>query len=362
MSKTVPNELIQEYNNFAVTHNLRSVNVSEHFQKLVDEEIANIGPGGPLYRICYPLPQRTTTRAPSEVPDFVEDFRHMPEGLQDIAVRRYRNRVLFFPTFFCAGHCQYCFRSVVLSQEVKKFHTLPRQEERIKLLIEFLLHHPEIDEVILSGGDPITLPAAQLDTILGRLKSEAHVKNLRIHTKAIVYKPELFSDNLIKVLGQYRVRLYSHIAHPYEVAKATERVIQSLQASDVKMYNQFPVLRGINDHEKVLALLLERLDTLGIRQTSMFIADPIDYSATFRIPLQRLFSVIDRLNWSTASWINTYRLVLDTPIGKVRRENIVRWDKNTGRVVFEREGQHVFYHDLPAHLDEPGDIKKLLWK
>jgi lysine 2,3-aminomutase len=139
-------------------------------------------------------------------------------------------------------------------------------------------------------------------------------------------------------------------------------VVQQLQSVGVRTYSQFPILRGINDHVKVLEQLLLKLDALRANPINLFIPDPINYSATFRVPMKRLLRLMDELYWSTGSWCNGVRLVLDTPIGKVRREDIAAWDETNGEIIFRREGKDVIYHDFPAELDEAGELKTLLWK
>ncbi len=78
--------------------------------------------------------------------------------------------------------------------------------------------------------------------------------------------------------------------------------------------------------------------------------------------MKRLLRLMDELYWSTGSWINGVSVTLDTPIGKVRREDIVAWDEKTGQITFQREGKEVIYHDFPAELDKPGELDALLWK
>ena len=123
---------------------------------------------------------------------------------------------------------------------------------------------------------------------------------------------------------------------------------------------QFPLIRGINDNAKVLKILLEKMDELNIRPLSIFIADPIAYSAVFRISLKRIIEIINEVNWTSPSWINSVRFTMDTTIGKVRIENIIEWKEK--HIVFSREGKKVDYYDLDDGIDEPTPLEKLLWK
>lgn len=222
--------------------------------------------------------------------------------------------------------------------------------------------HPEIEEVILSGGDPMILPPYQLAEVLKRLKEDAKVASIRIHTRTLAFSPEVFNEENCRALADTNARLVHHIIHPYEICNEVRSKIDILNRSGIRSYNQFPILNGINDHVEVLKRLLTELDDLGIRNLSMFIPDPINYSAGYRMTLERLFRLMDELNWITSSWVNSTRLVLDTIHGKVRREDLKSIDKTTGIATFEREGKKIQYPDLPEHLDKQSDITTLLWK
>ena len=162
------------------------------------------------------------------------------------------------------------------------------------------------------------------------------------------------------MLAKYKVRLVFHINHPYEICEEVECIIGKINDSKVKMYAQFPLLRGINDNAIVLKRLLEKMDELNIRPLSIFIPDPISYSASFRLSYNRIINIMNEINWNTPSWINSVRFVMDTTIGKVRRENIIKWEGNC--ITFSRNNKEVKYYDLDEGIDQPTDIKKLLWK
>lgn len=364
MSDNLPDKTIidiQAFNEEASARGLRPVKIPPFYGKKVREEIDALGnTDGPLYKAVLPSEDRFRVRAPGEVPDFVDDRGNMPELTPQTIIQKYRNRLLFFSTDVCAGHCQYCFRTDVLTEQHNA--KLPTLEEKLNQVIAYLSERPEIEEVIFSGGDPMILPSRQLGEILKRFKEDTKVPNIRIHTRALVFSPHVFNDENCKVLTDANVRLVHHIIHPYEICDEVRSKIDRINKSGIRSYNQFPVLTGINDHVEVLKRLLTELDDLGIRNLSMFIPDPINYSAGYRMTLERLFRLMDELNWTTSSWVNSTRLVLDTVHGKVRREDLKSIDKTTGIATFEREGKEIQYPDLPEYLDKPGDIKTLLWK
>ncbi len=361
MSNVMTAERRQQFNNRAKELNVLPIKVPPHYKKMVQEEYEVLGRrGGPLYRVVYPTSDRLEIRIPHEVPDFVEDQSNMPSGLANVLIHKYRSRGLFLVTDRCVGHCMYCFRQDVLTDI--HGNPLPPLEERLSRVVDYLTKHPEVSELILSGGDPLNIPFRHLSHLFEQLAQKTKVTDIRIHSRNLVFAPQVVSDKVAELLGKYRARIYIHVVHPYEIEDKMIEVIKRLQDAGVRTYSQFPILRGINDHVQVLETLLRKLDDLRANPINLFIPDPISYSASFRIPMKRLLQLMDELYWTTSSWTNGVRLVLDTPIGKVRREDIIAWDKKSHQITFQREGKNVIYHDFPADLEQPGELDTLLWK
>jgi KamA family protein len=361
MLKLIDDAERKQFNEQAKRMGILPIKVTTHYQGLVQEEVERLGrTGGPLYRVVYPTVDRLEVRAAHEVPDFVEDRTNMPPGLEGVLIHKYRRRALFLVTDKCAGHCMYCFRQDVLSDMHGR--TVPALEQKLNGVVHYLAEHPQVSELILSGGDPLNVPLRYLERVLHRLKSETAVRDIRVHTRNVVFAPQILSEDVCALLGRYRVRVYLHVVHPYELAGEVTEVVHRLHGHGVRTYSQFPILRGINDHVAVLEKLLRTLDDLHANPINVFIPDPISYSAAFRVPMKRLLGLMDELYWTTSSWTNGVRLVLDTPIGKVRREDMMAWDEEAGVITFRREGKHVTYHDFPEELDVPGELTTLLWK
>jgi lysine 2,3-aminomutase len=361
MQKTMDKTEISQYNEQARSLGMLTIKVPPHYRQLVEEELETIGKrGGPLWHVAYPTAERMDQRAENEVPDFVEDRSNMPDGLENVLVHKYNNRALFLTTDICAGHCMYCFRQDVLTDIQGR--KLPSTEEKLGGLVSYIRDTPHIKEAILSGGDPLSLPFRELEQIIVRLRSETDVRDIRMHTRNPVFSPQVLSERVCRLLGNNRVRVYLHIVHPYEIAEPVAEGLKMLKSCGARLYGQFPILRGVNDHCDVLARLIRMMDDLDITPINLFVPDPINFSAPFRIPMKRLLSLMDSLYWSTSSWNNGVRLVMDTPVGKVRREDISDWDEEKGIIRFRREGKSVAYHDFPEALDIPGDLGTLLWK
>ncbi len=350
--------LRDEYRIVAREHHLLPVKVPKHYRALVEEERAAIGTDGPLHRAVFPTRERLTLSAPGEVADFVDDKGNMPSGTDGAIIRKYNNRILFLPTAVCIGHCQYCFRQDLLAHSPAD--DLRSLRSRLELLKAYLASQPEVTEVILSGGDPLALPSSEVAHILREVVSLG--REVRIHTRAPIFSPTAMNDTLLEAIAESRARLVLHVVHPYELVNPLLERLDRARELGIRLYSQFPLLRGINDHLAVVWELLAQLDDLNVRNLTIFVPDPISYSATFRLSLGRAFRLMDDLNAHGSAYINSTRLVVDTAYGKVRRSNIVSGPDSSGTVLFRRGGHDVRYFDLPMELDIPSEPQRLLWK
>jgi lysine 2,3-aminomutase len=351
-------ELEQKYTRLVESDYLLPIKISDFYAAKVREEIDTMGSGGPLYRTVLPVGGKINLALDGEGRDYINEKHHSPVDGVNYIVQKYEDRLIFLVSDECFAHCQYCFRTYKLQSERKDGagNKLESIEEKTAILIRYLQDKPEIKEVILTGGDPLVLCPETLHFIFEQLKRW----KLRVHTRALVYAPQTFNATLIKVLKKYNVKLVFHINHPYEICRDVREKIILLRNNAIKMYAQFPLLRGINDHALVLNKLLGELAELHVRPLSIFCVEPNRYSAAYRIHFKRIEKILDTLNWSTPSWINSFRFVLDTEIGKVRRENIICRERES--IIFSREGREVLYRDFPIEYDTPGDIQKLLWQ
>jgi lysine 2,3-aminomutase len=264
------------------------------------------------------------------------------------------------PTPVCAGHCQYCFRQDILSEGHAGGR--PDVEAAIAELVAYLPTRPAVREVILSGGDPMTLPVRDLVRVLAAIRAVPQVEAIRIHTRAPVFTPKVFDDPArLDALVAADARIVIHAVHPYELCAEVTARIRALDRVGLRLYAHFPLLRGVNDHVDVVRRLIDRLDTQRVRTLSVYVPEPIRHSAPWRIPLARVFAIQDALTETAPGWINAVRFTLDTPVGKVRREHIVSIDAARGLVTFARDGRTVVYPDFPAALDVPGDPAVMLW-
>lgn len=353
--KIIDKELQERYHQLVESDNLLPIKITNFYMKKIIEEIDTIGIGGPLYRSVIPVKDKIALKTSVETRDYVEEDKHNPVENCDYIIQKYENRLVFIITDVCFAHCQYCFRTYNLSK-FQQSNLKETIENKISILKDYLKANPKIKEVIFSGGDPLTIGYDNMKFALEELKQF----DIRIHTRSIVYEPSIFTKKMIALLSEHNVRLVFHINHPYELDDVVEKKINEIRQSGIRMYSQFPLLRGINDNSKVLIKLLIKMDELNIRPLSIFIPDPISYGAGHRISANRIEKIMDEVNWDTPSWVNSTRFVMDTTIGKVRRENVI---KRKGKcITFARDGKTVDYYDLDDGIDIPSSIDRLLWK
>lgn len=190
MDQSVVNEM---FKTISIKEGLLPLKVTPFYHMKIKEEVEALGNHlGPLHRASFPTQDRLLLRAPNEVKDFVDDRSNaFGRAHKTSIVRKYADRILFLTTSECFGDCQYCFRTDVLTESsaVDKRTGLAD----LHLLRDYLGAHPEVTEVILSGGDPLILPASKLADLIEGIRSVPSVKSIRIHTRAIVYdlKPSL---------------------------------------------------------------------------------------------------------------------------------------------------------------------------
>lgn len=353
--KIIDKDLQERYQKLVETDNLLPIKITDFYKKKLMEEIDTIGIGGPLYRSVIPVRDKIDLKTSVETRDYVEEEKHNPVKNCDYIIQKYDNRIVFIITDVCFAHCQYCFRTYNLSK-FQQSNLKETIKNKIAVLKKYLLSNSNIKEVIFSGGDPLSIGYDNMKYALEELKKW----DIRIHTRAIVYEPSIFTKKMINLLSEHNVRLVFHINHPYEIDDVVEEKIKEIRKSGIRMYSQFPLLRGINDNSKVLIKLLIKMDELNIRTLSIFIPDPISYGAVNRISANRIEKIMDEVNWNTPSWINSTRFVMDTTIGKVRRENIIT--KENKCITFSRDGKTVDYYDLDDEIDIPSNLNILLWK
>lgn len=224
-------------------------------------------------------------------------------------VHRYPDRVLFTVTQICSNYCRYCTRS----HSVGKLDKLSRQD--YEKAFEYIRSHKEVRDVLISGGDPLTLTDDTLDFILSNIRSIAHVELIRIGTRIPVVLPQRITDGLINVLKKYHPLFISlHFSHPLEITEECARACNKLADSGFPLGSQTVLLKGINDNVPVMKELMHKLLIIRVRPYYLYQCDLIPGSGHFRTTVKKGLEIIKGLRGFTSGYaVPTF--VVDAPGG-----------------------------------------------
>jgi L-lysine 2,3-aminomutase len=252
--------------------------------------VARMRPGDPhdpLLRQVLPL-----TEEDAVVPGYVAD----PVG-DDLAVRKpgllhkYDGRALLIATGACAVHCRYCFRRHF------PYSGLPRSLEEWQPALDEIAGDKTLHEIILSGGDPLTLVDGALAELVQRLESIAHLRRLRIHTRLPIVIPERVTDTLIDMLRRCRLTpiVVVHANHVNELDTYVAAVLAKLANAGIVLLNQAVLLAGVNDTAGAQFALCERLVNLRVLPYYLHQLDPVQGAAHFAVPIAVGKRIIEEL-------------------------------------------------------------------
>jgi lysine 2,3-aminomutase len=236
-------------------------------------------------------------------------------------VRKHGDRAVILASFRCFSYCRFCFRRGQVRQNPTHGHW--------RAIRSWLAGTPEVQEVILSGGDPLTLPDDRLREIVACLEGIPHLERWRIHTRAPVVFPGRIRKNLICALqSRLPLRVVIHANHPSELSAASLRAVKILQVEGIPVLNQSVLLATVNARVPVLVELNARLVRAGIRPYYLHHPDRIAGTSRFRVSIERglqIYRDLLRVAPSVDEGGTTPPYVLDLPngAGKCRTEALV---------------------------------------
>lgn len=232
-------------------------------------------PHDPLLQQVLPLSDEFNEVAGFHSDPLQETHLQGPTGL----LHKYKSRVLLVLRGGCAVNCRYCFRRHFPYQEHQISHTELRQ------IHDYIAQHPEINEVILSGGDPLMANDKQLTSLIQQLEQHPHLSRLRIHSRLPVVIPQRLTTKLAQQLGQSRLQsiLVLHINHPNEISPQLGTALKAFQEQGVWLFNQSVLLKGINNSITTLTQLSEALFTVGILPYYLHQLDRVKGAAHFEV-------------------------------------------------------------------------------
>jgi lysine 2,3-aminomutase len=219
-------------------------------------------------------------------------------------VHRYPRRVLFLVSNTCSVLCRFCTRKRMVAQPSGSVH-----RDQIEHSIDYIAGNPEIDDVLLSGGDPLTFSDERLDYILGAIRSRApHVRFLRIGSRTVVQLPTRVTPELCAILEKHRVQMVNiHINHPKEITPLLRQRVKLIQKAGVMMGLQTVCLKGVNDDVAVLRELFMSAIEMGVRPYYVYSTDMVEGAHHFIVPYQRMLELYEGVRgWISGPAVPTF--------------------------------------------------------
>ncbi len=342
---------------------LQICKITPYYQNLLD----SLGFDHPLRRTVEILDNCTTMHG--ELADPLGEEAHSPvTGL----VHTYPDKVLIFATFDCAVYCRYCTRRRLVGKPHPQFALLtdlssggdfensPPEEGYPQgrgglvsdEVFRYLEMHTEIRDVLVSGGDPLTLFDGELDELLFRVRKIGHIRTIRLGSKIPVVWPQRITPELARILAKHRVWLQLHVIHPAELTVEMTSACDTLVEAGVPMVSQTVLLKGINDSTELLVELFYGLLERRVKPYYLFQCDPVIGSSSFRTPVETGLQIIRELQ-GRISGLAMPHFAIDAPGGggkitllpdtPIRREE-------TEIVLTNYEGKEYHYTDVSSVL------------
>lgn len=280
----------------------RGVNFSltPHYARLLKDNAAA------LRRLVIPTDFEAVMSPGEEADPLHEDIYRPVPGI----IHRYPHKALLMATSFCSLKCRYCTRSRLVSEDL----CCATAGNPLEEALNYLRCTPEIRDVLISGGDPLTLSDAKIEHLLAAVSEIDHVDFIRIGTKTPVVLPQRFTPSLIKILKKYHPWLSLHFIHPAELSPETVTAVNKLADAGVPLGSQTVLLKGVNDDPAVLQKLFTELIKNRVRPYYLYQCDPIPGSAHFRTPVETGLDIMRYLLGRTTGYAIP-QFVVDTCAG-----------------------------------------------
>jgi lysine 2,3-aminomutase len=278
-------------------------------------------------------------------------------------IHRYADKALFLPLQTCPVYCRFCTRSYAIGPDTAGVDKLAlgTTPDAWGPVFAYIAAHPEIEDIVISGGDAYQLPPKNITLIGESLLAIPHVRRLRFATKGLAVMPmkiltdPAWVDALVGVVEQGRtlgkeVVVHTHFNHPNEISAITARAMAVLFERGVYVRNQSVLMRGVNDDAATMLLLVKRLEYVNIHPYYVYMHDLVSGVEDLRTSVQTALDIEKSVRGATAGY-NTPTFVCDTPGGGGKRDvHSFEWyDRDTGVSVWTapsvRPGQYFVYFD-----------------
>jgi KamA family protein len=282
--------------------------VNDYYLDLIDWN----DPDDPIRRLV--IPDAAELNDWGELDPSDEAANTVVPGVQ----HKYRDTALVLSVPTCASYCRYCFRKRLFMRQ---------NEETISDLspaYAYVARHPEITDVLLTGGDPLILPTDRLRPMIRRFAAMPHVGTIRIGSKLPAFNPQRIADDedlhdlIDETVGSgTAVYLMAHFDHPREFTEEAHHAIWAVQEAGAHVVNQCPLIRGVNDDDLVLTELFETATALGMSQYYVFQGRPTAGNEPYEVPLVEGYEIFDRARRRCSGLSRRMRFAMSHASGKI---------------------------------------------
>lgn len=306
--------------------------VNDYYLSLIDWD----DPNDPIRRLVIPNEGELLEYGKWDASD--EEANYVVPGCQ----HKYATTALLIVSEVCGAYCRYCFRKRLFRNDVKE------AVSNVEPGLAYIREHPEINNVLLTGGDSLILGTPKLRSIIEQLRTIEHVKIIRLGSKIPVFNPmRIYEDEqLLDLIRTYsttdkRIYVMAHINHPREITEQAKRGFEALHQAGAIVVNQTPIIKGINDDPKVLADLLDQLSWAGITPYYFFINRPVAGNSDFVVPLKRAYELVEEAKSRTSGLGKRVRLSMSHSTGKIE---ILAIDKGKAYLKYHQSKAGLYGH------------------
>lgn len=280
-----------------------SVGITPYYASLMDADSAD----DPIRRTVIPVTEELNSNKDEYRDPLAEDEHSPVPGI----VHRYPDRVLFLTTDYCPVYCRYCTRSRLVGGKAPFDSNIRRWQTGV----DYIAAHPQVRDVLISGGDPLIFGDDRIDWLLRNLRAIPHLEIIRIGTKVPFVLPQRITEELTDILRRYHPLYMSlHVIHPREITSESAQACERLADGGIPLGSQTVLLRGINDHVDTIGELMHALLRIRVKPYYLLQCDPVYGTTHFRTPVQTGVSLIQGLRGHTSGYAVPH-YIIDLPEG-----------------------------------------------
>lgn len=317
------------------------MNIPRYYLDLIDPT----DPADPIRKLAVPATEELIVAGAmgETTPDPYGDDKHdKGNGI----LHKYSYTALVVATEYCSMYCRHCFR--------KRMVGLPNNQtvENFRNAAKYIAAHPEISNVVISGGDPLLLPTDVIRQMLDALKDIPHLNFVRIGSRAPVVYPMRFADDeLLRVLKDFNrnktLQVPTHFNHPREITPEAAEAVKRLCEAGITVNNQAVFLRGVNDDEKTLVELMNGLMRIGVNPYYLYQCMPVArVRHHFQVPLKEGIDIVDAARRKMDGYAKRFKFIIGHDIGKLE--------------ICGRSGNKMILKQIHARQESPEEASRLL--